>query len=182
LDFSGLHPRMLYAEVGLALPYDPYDVGQPGEFRDIIKQVFNAMINAGKHGIEQPDDYDTEAMGMTFDQLQERIKAKHEPIAIFFFTGAGLRLQYRDSCIAEKVMMHFAKQGIPCLSIHDSFIVQERYARELEAVMRETAREEVGVELPVKRSDLASFGVNARDGIGGCFDAGIGRIAPSAPV
>jgi hypothetical protein len=118
---------------------------------------------------------------MTFDQLQERIKAKHEPIAIFFFTGAGLRLQYRDSCIAEKVMMHFAKQGMPCLSVHDSFIVQERYARELEAVMRETAREEVGVELPVKRSDLASFGVNARDGIEGCFDAGIGRIA-SAPV
>jgi hypothetical protein len=157
LDFSGLHPRMLYAEIGLELSDDPYDVGQPAEYRATVKQAFNAMINAGERGVEEPDDYDAQAMGMTFDQLQQRIKAKHEPIAGFFFTGAGLRLQYRDSRIAERVMMHFARQGIPCLSIHDSFIVQERYARELETVMRETAREEVGLEIPVKGSELGGL-------------------------
>jgi hypothetical protein len=152
LDYSGHHPRMLYAEIGLEFPGDPYDIGQPAPYRGVVKETFFKMVNAGEYGIAQPDDYDAAAMGMMFDELQERIKAKHEPIAKFFCTGAGLRLQYRDSCMAERIMMHFARQGILCLSVHDSFIVQRRYADELEAVMRQVALEEIGVDIPIKRS------------------------------
>lgn len=150
LDYSGCHPRMLYAEIGFEFPGDPYDVGQPAECRDIVKETFNKMINAEHGRIAEPKGFDEAVMGMTFDELIERIKAKHQPIAGHFFTGAGLRLQYRDSCIAEKVMMRFAKKNVACLCIHDSFIVQRRYAGELERVMREVALEEIGVELPIK--------------------------------
>ena len=40
---------------------------------------------------------------------------KHEPIKDSFFCGMGNKLQYEDSQIAEKVMLHFAKQDIPSL-------------------------------------------------------------------
>jgi hypothetical protein len=149
LDYGGLHPRMLYAEIGLTLPDDPYQVGQPVACREVVKETFNKMLNAGKKGLSDAE-YDETVMGMTFDELQDRIKARHKPIAGFFFTGAGLRLQYRDSCIAERVMMHFARQDIPCLSVHDSFIVQRRHAKELEVVMREIAREQIGATIPIK--------------------------------
>src|SRR5262249_40535952 len=104
----------------------------------------------------EPEEYDETVMGIKYQELVERIKAKHEPIAGLFFTGIGLRLQYRDACIAERVMMHFARQGIPCLCIHDSFIVQKPYANELERVMREVALEEIGVELPIKGPEQCS--------------------------
>jgi hypothetical protein len=150
LDYSACHPRMLYAEIGLQFPGDPYDVGQPAECRDIVKETFNKMINAGSGRIAEPRGFHEARMGMTFDELIERIKAKHEPIAGSFFTGAGLRLQYRDSCIAEKVMMRFTKKNVACLCIHDSFIVQRRYAGELERVMRAVSLEQIGVDLPIK--------------------------------
>jgi hypothetical protein len=157
MDYSGCHPRMLYAEIGQAFPGDPYQVGQPTYCRDVVKQTLNKMLNAGKGGLEEPEEYDETVMGMRFQELTERIMAKHEPIARYFFTGTGLRLQYRDASIAEKVMMHFAKQDIPCLCIHDSFIVQRRYANELETVMKEVALEELGVELPIKGSEQCVY-------------------------
>jgi hypothetical protein len=122
-----------------------------------VKETFNKMINAEHGRIAEPTGFDEAAMGMTFDVLIERIKAKHEPIARHFFTGIGLRLQYRDAGIAEKVMMHFARQGIPCLCIHDSFIVHRRYAGELEHVMREVALEEIGMELPIKGPEHCAY-------------------------
>jgi hypothetical protein len=47
----------------------------------------------------------------------------------------GLRLQRLDADIAEQVMLHFARQDIPCLGIHDSFIVPQRHEGELRETM-----------------------------------------------
>jgi hypothetical protein len=43
-------------------------------------------------------------------------------------------------------MLHFARQDIACLGIHDSFLVQARHGDELRAVMLEVYRQQIGYE------------------------------------
>ena len=52
---------------------------------------------------------------------------EHEPISKYFGSDAGIWLMRKDSAIALDVMYALAKQAIPCLGIHDSFIVPLEY-------------------------------------------------------
>jgi hypothetical protein len=99
--------------------------------------------------------------------LVEIIKAmekQHEPLAQDFFydPDMGLYLMYRESQIAERVMLDMAEQGAPVLPIHDSFIAMTSwvgYAHEhdqktgqggwLDTAMRRAFRDELGVEARV---------------------------------
>ena len=74
-------------------------------------------------GIETPQDY-----------LGE-IYLHHEPIKKFFGTGYGVKLQFKDSQIAEAVMLAMLPE--PCLPVHDSFIVRKGQAQKLRRVMNE---------------------------------------------
>jgi len=58
--------------------------------------------------------------------------------------GKGLKLQYIDSCIAEKVLMDLMKKDIPTLCVHDSFIVQEQHKVILHDKMMESYKKELG--------------------------------------
>ena len=49
----------------------------------------------------------------------------------------GVDLMYRDSLIAEDILRHFLNKKIPCLTIHDSFIVPIHHKDELFQVMTE---------------------------------------------
>ena len=63
LDFSSLHPSILYAKIGKELPTDAYDISlKPSlakdehrklSYRKLVKKAFNAMINA-EHPLKQP--------------------------------------------------------------------------------------------------------------------------------
>ena len=146
-DYAALHPRLLYAKEGLDSADDPYDIGLDPRHRGWVKQAFNALINAGPRGIAQPRDYDPAEVGLEHKALLDRVRAHHQPIAKHFYTGAGLELQFVDSCIAEHVMLHFADRGIACLPVHDSFIIQERYTDELVEIMYCAYEQAVGSEL-----------------------------------
>ena len=52
-DYGRLHPTMLYAKKGLTLSEDAYDigVGKGDEHREVIKQLFNAMVQ-----MKEPQD------------------------------------------------------------------------------------------------------------------------------
>lgn len=71
-------------------------------------------------------------------------------IASYFGIGIGHKLQRIDSDIAERIMLHFAEQNIPCLGVHDSFIVDNQHSYELEAVMRQFYRDRIGFEPTIK--------------------------------
>ena len=149
LDYSSLHPRIMYALEGKELIGDPYDIGSDPRHRHRVKETFNAMINAtGK--IEEPDTYRLEELGLTFPELQERIKDRHMAIAHLFNSGFGLQGQSLDSSIAEKVLLHFTGRGICCLPIHDSFIVPSNYEADLHAVMLRAYKEVMNQEGKVK--------------------------------
>ena len=54
LEYSGLHPAILYAEAGRDLPDDPYDGILAPQHRDLVNKGFNAMVNAKHELTRQP--------------------------------------------------------------------------------------------------------------------------------
>ncbi len=153
LDYRAFHPWLLYTLAGQRLEGEAYDVGVDGQFRPLVKEAFNRLLNGNSRRPSQPEGFDPDAVGCTWPELVRRLLEKHRPIADHMGQGWGIRLQRIDSDIAEAVMLHFARQGIPCLGIHDSFIVQQRHKAELREAMegahRTVLRERIGDRLVV---------------------------------
>ena len=122
-DYGRIHPTILYADKGIVLEGDAYDIGIGEEHRGIIKQSFNAMVQAKSKLTTPPKDIDWKSTGKTWKELRQLILDKHEPINDSFFCGMGNRLQFRDSQLAEQIMLHFARRDVPVLPVHDSFII-----------------------------------------------------------
>ena len=87
LDYSTMHPRMLYAHIGMECPADPYNVGFNSDRRDLVKKAFNALINASGR-IEQfknPEDgpvFDEDEIGMSWNQFLDHIKSYHPKMVL----------------------------------------------------------------------------------------------------
>jgi hypothetical protein len=146
-DFSQLNPHLLYhsnyKELGSE---DAYDRVLDGEHRKIVKQAFNAMVQASTPLKNCPSEIDMSGLEMSWPELRDRIIKAHKPIADLFFNDVGNHLQFLDSNIAERVMLHFAGIDAPALPVHDSFILHHAYGEsgEVEEAMRRAFYEEVG--------------------------------------
>lgn len=163
VDYSGLHAAMLYALGGQAIPDDPYErcltkADNKAE-RKLIKLTFNALLNADSADrIDEIDDYSPEITGRRWKDFKRYIVSKYPEFSQHFGSGVGLRLQRKDSDLAEAVILHFAAMGYACLPVHDSFIVHHGLQRELDQIMREKFE--------------AEFGVSGKVGV----DIGIGEV------
>jgi hypothetical protein len=165
LDFSSLHPTILYAKHGLSLPKDAYEITlQPSsipegqsksDFRKVVKRAFNAMLNAEIRLNTSPRNLNLHSWGIRWEELVTTIERKHELIAGEFFSGAGLELQYEDSQIAEEVMVTFAKQQglVPLLPVHDSFICHHGYKRDVLKLMHDIFKARYGVNIEIKEGE-----------------------------
>lgn len=161
LDFGSLHPTMLYAKHGLGLPKDAYELSlRPTkfpkgksivDFRKVVKQAFNAMLNADKKLHAPPRELALHEWGIKWGELVCAIQDQHTPIANEFFSGVGLSLQYEDSQIAEKLMIQFAQANgmVPLLPVHDSFICHHGYAEEVRKMMVKNFEERFGLKVKV---------------------------------
>jgi hypothetical protein len=149
VDYSGLHAAMLYAMDGKAIPSDPYEQcyskwGNKGA-RKIVKLAFNALLNADSTTKISPiDGFREDLMGMTWQGFLLYVVSCFPEFQHHFGTGIGLRLQYRDSMLAERVMLKFACQGYACLPVHDSFIVHHALLDDLTNAMQEAFEVEFG--------------------------------------
>jgi len=158
IDFSGLHPAILYAKEGLVLPEDPYSPILGKKYRHLGKKLFNALINAKSDPkgpprgvkIKFPDQ------PLSWEEIKERIYEVHTPIRHYFCTGAGLWLMHEDSLLATGVLNHFANMGVPCLPVHDSFLVHHGYEEELHNKMMELFVDRHG-SLPNLEGESAIF-------------------------
>lgn len=139
IDYSGLHPAILYADEGLILPEDPYSRILGPQHRDLSKILFNALINAKKDPEAPPRGVKIKYFDqpLNWEQIKERIYQVHAPIQQRFCKGAGLWLMHEDSVLATGVLHHFANMGVPCLPVHDSFIVHHGYEEDLRKKMSE---------------------------------------------
>ena len=146
-DFSQLNPHLLYHSNYKVLGSDDaYDRVLDGEHRKIVKQAFNAMVQASTPLKSCPEEIDMSGLEMSWAELRDRIIKAHKPIADHFFKGVGNHLQFMDSNIAERIMLHFAGMDAPALPVHDSFILHHAYGEsgEVEDAMRRAFYEEVG--------------------------------------
>lgn len=166
LDYSGLHPTLLYLEEGLPVPEgDMYTVpGFPDEARKFLKVSMNVMLNAAnktsaKKAIRldqrKNPDYPPLPDGMTLDQIFDGFLAKHSGISQHFFTGAGTWLQRVDSDVAEAVMLKLVTNEFAVLPLHDSFLVSRLHKDALAAAMDEVITERYGTQIKVKPDDTA---------------------------
>ena len=167
VDYSTLHPALLYADVGKYVPADAYVIdGWP---RKLTKIALNTLINApnihsarlaiAHHAAmgEVAESGSQEAL-RAVSKLIADIKRVHAPIAHLFHKGKGLELQCRDSEMAVKVMLILSQAGIVVLPIHDSFLVPASKADFLEETMWEVACE-IGLdEIKFGRRSLQEWG------------------------
>jgi hypothetical protein len=150
LDFSSLHPTMLYHMSGHALPGKPYQVeGVSLGNRDAAKVALLCVFNAAdrRSATSAIIKELRERSIVLKDRLRvrdliDRLLTAHEPIAKHFFSGVGTRLQFLDSEIAVRILTAFAARSKPCLGIHDSFLVRAEDEDLLRATM-EAAYQEV---------------------------------------
>jgi hypothetical protein len=149
VDYSGLHAAMLYAMDGKSIPSDPYEQcyskwGDKGA-RKLVKLAFNALLNADSTtNISPIDGFRADLMGMTWQEFLLYVVSCFPEFDHHFGTGIGLQLQYRDSLLAEAVMLKFAAQGYACLPVHDSFIVHHALLDDLTSAMQEAFEVEFG--------------------------------------
>ena len=160
VDFSQLNPHMLYIANYKALgSEDAYDRVLDGEHRSLVKQAFNAMVQASGPLNNCPNNIDLSKADIGWTELRDRIVAAHKPIADQFFKGVGNKLQFKDSCIAERVMLNFAEMDAPALPVHDSFIVHHGYAEtgEIEEIMRRAFFEVMGDHITKLDTEILSW-------------------------
>jgi hypothetical protein len=148
-DYSGMALRCLYGLEGLDMgDSDPYDIGiaytgSDGPRRKLVKRYVNAILNDEK-GTFRLGRKELGLIGLSHRQLHDRVARRHAKISRHFGTGIGLHLQYVDSQIAERVMLHFVELGETCLPIHDSFIVRAGLQGELVTAMGQAFLEVIG--------------------------------------
>jgi hypothetical protein len=166
-DYSGFHINMLYALKKLPLPKgDVYKL--PGYsndpiFRRFVKRMLLVMVNASSrssvrkvmheavhryHSLELPSGIKS-TRNVDIFPIVDALEREHAPIKDYFCTGKGIDLQYHDSVIAEAILVFFANNNIPCLPLHDSFIVDCRYHEWLKYIMQVAFRKYFGQDCTV---------------------------------
>lgn len=174
IDYSALHPVMLYATEGLPIDGDPYLLPGYEAERSKLKLIFQFMINGkSKAGAKQtarshPD------VGPAYAHLVDVFEKHHEKILHHCYRDGftGRLLQYRDSLIAEKIMVELWERDIPVLPVHDSFIVAEGYEgflwSSMEQVLHEFLPELYATDYPlfkVTRADGSAEYLSSRMGV-----------------
>jgi len=167
LDYSALHPNLLYYYAGVDPPkgdlyeLDDYSKGA----RKFIKSFFLKMINSPSpyeaKGSIREDAFVKKKVKIPkelgkiedkdLDPLIEKLLEKHEPLKKYIFKvkDLGNILQNVDSRIVESVLLYFAKKGIPVLPLHDSFRINAGAYKTLEEVMNRVIEENFRIPIPI---------------------------------
>ena len=171
LDYSSMHPQIVYALAGKKMPKDAYsdfllpkmfpkgsynfDEDPMADFRNMIKRSLNSMLNSEKETTRPPrkrkkKDYNPSDFGLTWKEVKGAILEFHHPIKEYFFSGLGGKLQRLDSHIAEETILHFARKNIPVLPVHDSFIMHHGYENELRDAMGQMFKKVIGESADIR--------------------------------
>ena len=179
IDYSSLHPALLYAKVNKPIPAgDAYAI--EGFERDEVKVAFNVMLNrtgtpetAHKSIVEYVYDDVNKAKALT-----KAILTKHHEIHDSFNTGAGIELQRKDSDIVTKLLTYFVKNNISIITVHDSAIVPVRHIQALKMLMTEVYLEvvETGYFATSLRADGLTFSKALTDAI--ALSMADGHVSP----
>ena len=129
-DIRGCHMRLLCADAGINLsdgdPYGGLDLP-----RNDIKLAINVMLNArswpSARGalIEHLSDSYGLAVAVHVDQIRAAVRSRFPALEPYWNTGFGLVLQNIDAAICARVQQRLRNDGVPVLSIHESYIAPQ---------------------------------------------------------
>ncbi|MDC0435882.1 hypothetical protein OAL69_01670 [Pelagibacteraceae bacterium] len=142
VDYSTMSLRILYSKENITIPdnKDLYDIGLVGSksylknARELVKEYTNAILNDTK-GTFRLDNKKLSILKLSHKELKDKVFNAHRPISKYFSTGIGLETMFTDSQIAENIMLHYLKEGIVVLPIHDSFIIRAGFELDLNNTM-----------------------------------------------
>ena len=148
LDYSAIHPRLLYSMEGVVLEkeWSPYGVGYD---KALSKLCLLSMLYAQTREKAIGAVWTTLGkQGITNQQVRECVKAIEEhnqQISKHFYQESMWKsLQYLDSSIASSVLSLCMSRNIAALPYHDSFRVEDGYEEILRGVMFEAWQSVVG--------------------------------------
>jgi hypothetical protein len=181
LDYSGMAPRLAYAEAKAELVGDPYRIPGLEGFREDVKALFNALLSvpkgfrinaqwwpltireamdkatsgsAGDEG-EFPLGSLPHVPGMTGRRAWRIIEDHHAPIRSLFRSDAGVRLQFVESRIMMGVLETAAMRGFTALPVFDALLVPASKVSLAKEIMEATAMIVGRVRIPVKVVTMA---------------------------
>jgi len=179
IDYGNLHFRIAATREGIDLSKVASDVYmgvlEPEEKtesnRAIVKLAVNIMFNSlddkkAKQAIQSEINLkfkDKQDLTLrTGTEVFNRVKQAYPQFDSLFCNGDGYGsvLQNYDSELAACVLDVMADKNIPCLPVHDSFIIERQHQRILEETMGDCFRKLFQVDVPVP------VGVGYRDEIG----------------
>ena len=162
IDYKAFHPTVICVLAGKdpngPEAFDPYVIpgySQEPTMREIMKLAVLIGLNSksasgaatalrGRIKEEGHEEWFKQS-GLEAKLLLSDYAEARPEVAKHFYTSAWTWLQRLDSDVAEGIMNHFTAKGVPLLMLHDSFIVEESRAGQLEEVMiREFRRALVG--------------------------------------
>lgn len=154
LDFTAMHPSLIYAEENLRRPDDMYGfcTHVPREWRklalliSINAKTKDAAVVALASRIGSTSGY---AAG-----LLDAARAYHKPVAHWFCSDAGVYLMHRESSIASGVLHDCRVHNIPVLCMHDGFICRRYDEARVAEIMRESFRDYMGETCAVSRKGV----------------------------
>ena len=152
LDYSRLHPRMLYNREGLdfADAFDPYTVPGFDVPPNVAKETFNRLLNGKRKITFRDEDKVHFSDKYAFNAYRDAMIAHLQPIAHKFQNDEGARLQKVDSELALNVLSRCMDEGIAVYPVHDSFIVTEDNKELLTTIMLEEYENMMGNKGSVK--------------------------------
>lgn len=136
LDFSRIHPTLLFADKGRALDRDPYVVPGYNIPTEGAKVTFNRLLNARrKIQFRSKEDAPWFQSAEAFNAYRDAMIEHLSPIAGSFQSDQGARLQKKDSDLVLAIIQQCLSSNIPVYPVHDSFIVRECDKSYVESVM-----------------------------------------------
>ena len=178
IDYSGLHMVMLYAQQGIDywtdIGADPYAIElpegiglevTPEELRDLCKTLVLMAINARDDKATfkafrqdaEPGSPEKSLKDKQLGVILQALKDRHSPIADKFASDQGIDLMRKDSEITARIINHFTAQGIPILTLHDSYIINDGSEYQLEKVMQKAFEQVTGItQVKLKAESSAS--------------------------
>ena len=148
LDYSAIHPRILYTLEGIALAKDwkPYDPAECSAQRDVRKIALLIMLfSRDRHSAVWELHDKANILVAEADNIVSALERHNEQIAKHFYQkDLWKALQHFDSRIASDVLALCMQRNICVLPYHDSFRVEEGYAEILYGIMFESWRRVLG--------------------------------------
>ena len=137
-DSMGSYPRSL----GKAFFTRALNVRNKRNLRASLLKRFKEDLKGNNEADKQTAQECLTYVENEFDAVMAAFEKLHEPVLKpkrFLYPKIKLwgAYQFFDSQICAYVLDQMTLKGIPCLSVHDSFIVQEQHQGTLEGVMKE---------------------------------------------